>query len=93
MDPVIGDQVQLRGPLPFLKTADPMPMLRPPDLISPDEIGEMVALRTGGTAVVRFRRGKFLISLKVLKVLGPAELSPQGSDNDQLDQINKASAN
>lgn len=93
MDPVIGDQVQLRGPLPFLKTADPMPMLRPPDLISPDEIGEMVALRTGGTAVVRFRRGKFLISLKVLKVLGPEELSPQGSDNDQLDQINKASAN
>lgn len=76
MDPVIGDQVQLKGALPYLKTADPMPMLRPPDLISDEEIGEMVALRPGGMAVVRFRRGKFLISLKVLQVLSSNRTQP-----------------
>ncbi len=91
MDPAIGDQVQLRGPLPYLKTADPMPMLRPPELISPDEIGEMVALRSGGTAVVRFRRGKFLISIKVLKLLDPAEPGRQDAFAALPDDSNRDS--
>ena len=63
MEPVIGQQVRLKVPLPYLKTADPMPMLRPPDLISPEEFGEIVGLRAKDIAVVRFRHGSFLIPL------------------------------
>ncbi len=63
----IGDQVSLKAPLPYLKTSDPMPMLRPPDLVSPDEIGEVIGLRNVDIAVVRFRRGSFLIPLDRLE--------------------------
>ena len=57
----VGDQVCLKAPLPYLKTADPMPMLRPPDLVSSEEIGEIVGLNGVETLIVRFRRGTFLI--------------------------------
>ena len=70
MDVSIGDQVRLIRPLPYLKTADPMPMLRPPDLVSSDEIGEVVGLRAMETAAVRFRRGTFLVPLAHLS--GPS---------------------
>ncbi len=57
----IGDKVFLTAPLPYLKTAEPMPMLRPPDLVSLEETGEVVGLRSFEILEVRFRRGKFLI--------------------------------
>ena len=57
----VGDEVCLKAPLPYLKTADPMPMLRPPDLVSPDEIGRVKGLRPLGLIEVVFRRGTFLI--------------------------------
>ncbi len=61
MDFSIGDRVFLIVPLAYLKTADPMPMLRPPDLVSPEETGEIVALNSLNLVEVRFRRGTFLI--------------------------------
>jgi len=63
MDLSIGDKVFLKMPLPYLKTADPMPMLRPPDLVSSDEIGEILDLTSMDTAQVRFRRGTFLVPI------------------------------
>ena len=63
MDFSIGDKVFLIMPLPYLKTADPMPMLRPPDLVSSDEIGEIVGLISANTVKVLFRRGIFLIPI------------------------------
>mgnify|MGYP001495409067 CR=1 FL=1 len=65
----IGEKVSLTMPLPYLKTSDPMPMLRPPDLVSPDETGEIVALRAKDIVEVRFRRGTFLIPLDRLKLI------------------------
>ena len=69
MDASIGDRLRLKEPLPYLKTADPMPMLRPPDLVEPGEIGEVVALRPLDTLAVRFRRGTFLIPVDRLEVV------------------------
>jgi hypothetical protein len=59
--------VQLRQRPSYLKTADPMPMLRPPDLVDLAEVGEVVALRPLGTVAVRFRRGTFLIDGALLR--------------------------
>ena len=56
-----GDTVRLNAVLPYLKTADPMPMLRPSDLVSMDEVGQVIELRASGTLAVRFRRGTFLM--------------------------------
>ena len=63
MDLSIGDKVYLLMPLPYLKTAEPMPMLRPPDLVSSEEIGRIVGLQGTNTAKVLFRRGTFLIPI------------------------------
>jgi len=61
MDLNVGDQVFLKAPLPFLKTADSIPVLRPSELVPPDEIGQIVEIRARGLFAVRFRRGTFLI--------------------------------
>ena len=67
----IGDKVFLTVPQKYLKTSDPMPMLRPPDLISLDEMGEIVALRPLGIVEVRFRMGTFLLALDHLNTESP----------------------
>ncbi|MEB3331226.1 MAG: NAD(P)H dehydrogenase assembly family protein [Synechococcaceae cyanobacterium] len=58
----VGWKVRLAGPQRYLKTADPMPMLRPPDLVDCEEWGEVCELRPLRQAAVRFRRGTFLLS-------------------------------
>ena len=78
----IGDQVRLARPQTFLKTADPMPMLRPPDLVTHGEIGRVTALLPADTAAVRFARGTFLLSFAQLMVVAddPAATDdPDGS--------------
>ena len=65
----IKDKVKLIIPLPYLKTADNMPMLRPPELVAIDEVGEIIAINTPETVVVKFRRGSFLIDIdKIEKI-------------------------
>ncbi|MBL6798038.1 MAG: DUF3148 domain-containing protein [Synechococcus sp. BS307-5m-G39] len=70
----IGDQVRLLRAQPFLKSADPMPMLRPPDLVDLDEVGTVIALHPGESVAVRFSRGTFLLATDVL-----APISDQAS--------------
>ena len=65
----IGDRLRLTQQLSYLKSADPMPMLRPPDLVTAGEVGEVVALHPMDTVAVRFRRGTFLIALDRLEAV------------------------
>ncbi len=62
----IGQSVSLRERPGYLKTADPMPMLRPPDLIGMQEVGVVVELRALGMVAVRYRRGTFLLAASAL---------------------------
>jgi len=57
----VGTAVRLSQRPPYLKTADPMPMLRPPDLVGVDEVGQVVEQRALGQLAVRFRRGTCLV--------------------------------
>ena len=41
----VGEKVSLQVPLPYLKTADAISMLRPPDLVSLDEVGVITGIR------------------------------------------------
>ncbi|MEN9542048.1 MAG: hypothetical protein RLZZ459_2139 [Cyanobacteriota bacterium] len=70
--PAVGAAVRLRHTPAYLKTADAMPMLRPPDLVDSDEVGQVVALRALEQVAVRFRRGTFLLEARDLEVLPPA---------------------
>ena len=63
----INQKVKLTAPLPYLKTSENMPMLRPPDLVAIDEIGEVLSLKSPETVEVKFRRGKFLIDIDKLE--------------------------
>ncbi len=63
----VGDRVRLCQSPPYFKTADPMPMLRPPDLITVGEEGMLTEQRLGQTWVVRFERGSFLLDSAFLQ--------------------------
>ena len=65
----IGQKVSLKVPLAYLKTVDPMTMIRPPDLVSLDEIGEIIGIRPKDLYEVKFRRGEFLIPADRLQIL------------------------
>ena len=62
----IKDKVKLVAPVSYLKTSDNMPMLRPPDLVAIDEVGEIISIKSPDTVEVKFRRGSFLIDINKL---------------------------
>tara|TARA_B100000886_G_scaffold328215_1_gene276394 strand:+ start:2216 stop:2425 length:210 start_codon:yes stop_codon:yes gene_type:complete len=65
----IKDKVRLIAPVSYLKTSDNMPMLRPPDLVAIDEVGEILSIKSPNTVEVKFRRGSFLMDTdKIEKV-------------------------
>lgn len=70
---MVGDQVLLSQRPAYLKSADPMPMLRPPDLIDEGESGEVVERRSLDQLAVRFRRGTFLLTTDQLRRAVEAE--------------------
>ena len=65
----VGSSVRLLQTPPYLKTADAMPMLRPPDLVDSGEVGQVVGLRAMEQVAVRFRRGTFLLEARQLEVV------------------------
>ena len=83
----IGDRLRLKQQLPYLKTADPMPMLRPSDLVSLDEVGEVVALHPLDTVAVRFRRGTYLISLDQLEAASQETASQDAASTKDADDV------
>tara|TARA_B100000941_G_scaffold98930_1_gene69073 strand:- start:133 stop:342 length:210 start_codon:yes stop_codon:yes gene_type:complete len=63
----LNDKVKLIMPLPYLKTSGNMPMLRPPDLVAIDEVGEIISIKSPDTVEIKFRRGSFLIDIDKIK--------------------------
>ena len=63
----VKDKVKLIAPLPYLKTSENMPMLRPPELVAIDEVGEIISLRSPNTVEIKFRRGSFLIDINKIE--------------------------
>ena len=50
----INDKVKLIAPVSYLKTSDNMPMLRPPDLVAIDEIGEILSISIKNEPLLNF---------------------------------------
>ena len=63
----IGSKVRVVSLPPYVKTADPMPMLRPADVIYVGEEGIVLDRRPGGYWGVRFTRGAFLIDSQYIE--------------------------
>ena len=64
-----GDRVRLSMRPPYFKTADPMPMLRPPDVIPVGEHGTIMERRPAGYWAVRFEQGSFLMEAQYLQAI------------------------
>jgi hypothetical protein len=63
----VGSKVRVIALPPYVKTADPMPMLRPPDVIRVGEEGIVLDRRPGGYWSVRFARGAFLMESQYIE--------------------------
>ncbi|MBF2007545.1 MAG: DUF3148 domain-containing protein [Chlorogloeopsis fritschii C42_A2020_084] len=63
----IGSKVRVVSLPPYVKTAEPMPMLRPPDVIQIGEEGVVLDRRPGGYWGVRFTKGAFLMESQYIE--------------------------
>jgi hypothetical protein len=84
----VGERVRVIELPRYVKTAEPMPMLRPPNVIQLGEEGVILDRRPGGYWGVRFSKGAFLIdSLYIESVAEPpktvdrSENSPEASSS------------
>lgn len=63
----VGDRVRVISLPPYVKTAEPMPMLRPPNVIQVGEEGIVLDRRPGGYWGIRFAKGAFLMESQHLE--------------------------
>ncbi|MEM8781066.1 MAG: DUF3148 domain-containing protein [Cyanobacteria bacterium P01_G01_bin.49] len=71
----VGSKVSLVARPPYLKTADPMPMLRPADILDIGDEGTVMDRRPGGYWGVKFARGTFLMESQYIALLTTQESS------------------
>jgi Protein of unknown function (DUF3148) len=65
----IGATIRIVALPPYLKTADPMPMLRPSSLIELGEVGLITDRKPGNYWVVKFGQSSFLLEDRYLEVV------------------------
>jgi hypothetical protein len=65
----VGDRVRLVALPSYLKTAEPMPMLKPATVLAVGDQGVVLDHRPGGYWGVRFAPGAFLIDGQFLEKL------------------------
>lgn len=65
----VGDRVRVIALPAYVKTAEPMPMLRPPHVIHVGEEGIVMNRHPGGFWGVRFSRGTFLLDSQYLEAI------------------------
>lgn len=69
----VGDRVRVIELPRYVKTAEPMPMLRPPNVIHLGEEGIIIDRRPGGYWGVRFTKGAFLIDSQYIEQVEVAD--------------------
>jgi hypothetical protein len=63
----IGTTIKMIALPTHFKTADPMPMLRPPQTIAVGEMGVITDRKPGNYWVVKFDRGSYLVEDRYFK--------------------------
>jgi hypothetical protein len=65
-----GDRVRVIAIPAYVKTAEPIPMLRPPSVIQVGETGIILGRKFGNTWSVRLEQGAYLLDTQYLEVVG-----------------------
>ncbi|WP_413165001.1 regulatory protein SipA [Capilliphycus salinus ALCB114379] len=71
----IHQKVRIIGIPDYVKTAEPMPILRPPNVIKLGEEGIILDRRPGGYWGVRCEKGAFLIDSQYLEAVDSPSLN------------------
>lgn len=79
----VGDRVRLAVRPPYIKTADTMPMLRPPDVLPLGETGIITEARLADTWKVKFNRGSFLLDAKYIELADQSTPTSASSTNEE----------
>ncbi len=82
----IGEKVRVVVLPPYVKTADPMPMLRPPEVIQLGEEGVVIDRRPAGYWVVRFAKGAFLIDSQYIEATTASDDVPSSQHVELREQ-------
>lgn len=77
----VGDRVRVIELPRYVKTAEPMPMLRPPNVIHVGEEGIILDRRPGGYWSVRFTKGAFLMDSQYIEAVNISSQTPQDGEN------------
>ncbi len=62
-----GDRIKIIALPAYIKTAEPMPMLRSPEILTVGEEGTIIDRRPGGYYGIRFAGGAFLLEGQYLE--------------------------
>jgi hypothetical protein len=73
----IGQKVRVVAMPPYVKTAEPMPMLRPASLIAIGAQGVVIDRRPGNYWGIRFEKGAFLLDSQYIEA---AETTVEGNE-------------
>ena len=65
----VGDRVKVVALPAYVKTAEPMPMLRSPDVLTIGEAGTIMDRRPGGYYGIRFIQGAFLLESQYFRLV------------------------
>ncbi|MGD1920232.1 MAG: regulatory protein SipA [Pleurocapsa sp.] len=65
----VGDRIRIIALPEYIKTAEPMPMLRPPSLLTVGELGTVLDRRPGGYYGIRFTQGAFLLEGRYIEII------------------------
>jgi hypothetical protein len=65
----VGDRIRIKQLPPYIKTADPMPMLRPANILTIGEEGIIVKANPAGYWSIRFSQGTYLLEPKYFELL------------------------
>lgn len=65
----VGDRVKIVALPAYIKTAEPMPMLRSPNLLTVGETGVVMERRPGGYWGIRFTQGAFLLESQYIELI------------------------
>lgn len=76
----VGDRVRVIALPRYVKTAEPMPMLRPPNVIHIGEEGIILDRRPGGYWGVRFTKGAFLMDSQYIESVDTASTTLQSDE-------------
>jgi Protein of unknown function (DUF3148) len=69
-----GDRVRLVALPAYFKTAEPMPMLRPPNVVALNEEGVILGREPADAWRVRFKQGAYLVDQKYLAPITGSQL-------------------